>query len=122
MFKDTPESFVENEVKPIAAAVPGDSLLKSKAESTDKIVSAHFLEKLPDVVCLSHLRWDFVYQRPQHLMSRFAQHGRLFFVEEPVFEDVQESYLHISSRGENLLLLVPHLPHGMQQEQQEEVQ
>jgi UDP-galactopyranose mutase len=25
------------------------------------------------LVCFSHLRWDFVYQRPQHLMSRFAR-------------------------------------------------
>ena len=37
----------------------------------------------PDLVCLSHLRWDFVYQRPQHLMSRFARDRRVFFVEEP---------------------------------------
>jgi UDP-galactopyranose mutase len=37
-----------------------------------------------DLVCLSHLRWGFVYQRPQHLLSRFAKHERVFFVEEPV--------------------------------------
>ncbi|MDB4950191.1 MAG: hypothetical protein JWM27_2840 [Gemmatimonadetes bacterium] len=38
-----------------------------------------------DLVCLSHLRWDFVYQRPQHLMSRFARERRVLFVEEPVW-------------------------------------
>src|ERR671912_376468 len=38
----------------------------------------------PDLVCLSHLRWDFVYQRPQHLLSRCAAGRRVFFVEEPV--------------------------------------
>lgn len=37
-----------------------------------------------DLVCLSHLRWGFVYQRPQHLLTRFAKHQRVFFVEEPV--------------------------------------
>lgn len=37
-----------------------------------------------DVVCLSHLRWDFVWQRPQHLMSRCARERRVFFVEEPM--------------------------------------
>src|SRR6476620_9754801 len=37
-----------------------------------------------DLVCLSHLRWGFVYQRPQHLLSRFAKHQRVFFVEQPV--------------------------------------
>jgi UDP-galactopyranose mutase len=45
-----------------------------------------------DLVCFSHLRWEFVYQRPQHLMSRFAKYlaargGRLLFWEEPVFDD-----------------------------------
>jgi len=37
-----------------------------------------------DLVALSHLRWDFVYQRPQHLMSRAAQRHRVLFIEEPV--------------------------------------
>jgi len=41
----------------------------------------------PDLICLSHLRWDFVWQRPQHLMSRFARDRRVFFVEEPIWED-----------------------------------
>ena len=36
-----------------------------------------------DLVCLSHLRWDFVYQRPNHLMVRAARGRRVFFVEEP---------------------------------------
>jgi hypothetical protein len=36
-----------------------------------------------DIVCLSHLRWDFVYQRPNHLMARAARTHRVFFVEEP---------------------------------------
>jgi len=39
---------------------------------------------LSDLVCLSHLRWDFVFQRPQHLMTRWAKHARVFYVEEPI--------------------------------------
>ncbi len=35
----------------------------------------------PDLICLSHLRWDFVYQRPQHLLSRAAREYRVFFIE-----------------------------------------
>ena len=35
------------------------------------------------LICFSHLRWNFVFQRPQHLMSRFAQAGRVIFWEEP---------------------------------------
>ncbi len=37
-----------------------------------------------DLVCISHLRWDFVWQRPQHLLSRLARNYRVFFIEEPV--------------------------------------
>src|SRR5204862_765411 len=36
-----------------------------------------------DIICMSHLRWDFVFQRPQHLMTRLARDHRVFFVEEP---------------------------------------
>jgi UDP-galactopyranose mutase len=39
---------------------------------------------LPAIVVLSHLRWDFVYQRPQQLLSRIAAHRQVVFVEEPV--------------------------------------
>jgi UDP-galactopyranose mutase len=39
-----------------------------------------------DLICFSHLRWGFVFQRPQHLMARFAKHRRVFFFEEPIFE------------------------------------
>jgi glycosyltransferase involved in cell wall biosynthesis len=36
-------------------------------------------------LCFSHLRWNFVHQRPQHLLSRAARTYRVFFVEEPIF-------------------------------------
>src|SRR5687767_376067 len=42
----------------------------------------------PVVICLSHLRWNFVFQRPQHLMSRYAAVHRVYFVEEPLLEDI----------------------------------
>jgi len=38
------------------------------------------------LVCFSHLRWSFVYQRPQHLLSRAAAESQVYFLEEPVFE------------------------------------
>ena len=38
------------------------------------------------LVVFSHLRWDFVYQRPQHIMSRMAAGGRpVVFIEEPEY-------------------------------------
>ena len=45
---------------------------------------AEALPLVPDLLCFSHLRWDFVFQRPQHLMTRFAKGRRVVFWEEPV--------------------------------------
>jgi glycosyltransferase involved in cell wall biosynthesis len=36
-----------------------------------------------DFVVFSHLRWNFVYQRPQHILSRLAKSYNILFVEEP---------------------------------------
>lgn len=47
-----------------------------------------------ELVCISHLRWDFVWQRPQQLLSRLAQHYPVLFVEEPVTDtEIDEAYL-----------------------------
>lgn len=81
-----------------------------------------FLNELPDVVCLSHLRWDFVYQRPQHLLTRFARYSRLFFIEEPLFESGNEAWLDVSERENQVKVVIPHLPHGLNPEQMEESQ
>ena len=65
-----------------------------------------------DLICLSHLRWNFVYQRPQHLLSRAARGHRVFFVEEP-FYDSDEERLEVSEAKDNVLVCVPHLPKWM---------
>ena len=39
------------------------------------------------IVVYSHLRWDFVYQRPQHVLSRFATQRPVLYVEEPIGRD-----------------------------------
>ena len=66
-----------------------------------------------DLLCLSHLRWNFVFQRPQHLMVRFARTRRVFFVEEPLF-DADEPRLDVSlSHGVHVV--VPHLPASMRE-------
>ena len=73
--------------------------------------------RLPDVVCFSHLRWDFVFQRPQHLMTRCARDcRRLYFFEEPVFEDGIAPRLEIAlSRGVHVV--VPHVASGLSESQ-----
>src|SRR5919206_761699 len=65
----------------------------------------------PDLICLSHLRWDFVYQRPQHLLTRCAEARRVFFFEEPV-HDGGPLRLEVKERG-RVRVVVPHLPEGL---------
>lgn len=119
MYKEISDGIVKNS--------PGNSEeniviepqpLKGVIRREDSYIKS-FLQQASDLICLSHLRWDFVYQRPQHLLSRFAKHGRVFFVEEPMFRDIPEPYLHTSLRGENVTVAVPHLPGGWNETQVE---
>lgn len=64
-----------------------------------------------DIVCFSHLRWDFVYQRPQHLLSRFAKDRSVLFIEEPIFHEGENRFI-VSDRGDGLSVAVPHLTAG----------
>jgi len=64
------------------------------------------------LVCLSHLRWDLVFQRPQHLMTRFARRMPVNFVEEPAFVGTEPPYMAQHRIGPNLTVLVPHVPAG----------
>jgi len=61
-----------------------------------------------DIICFCHLRWNFVYQRPQHLLSRFAYQYRVFVIEEPLF-DTKVSYVETSLSKENVWVITPHL-------------
>ncbi|MDF2932780.1 MAG: hypothetical protein K0R36_2111 [Chryseobacterium sp.] len=38
---------------------------------------------MQNLLCFSHLAWNFVYQRPQHLLTRFAKKYQVFYFEEP---------------------------------------
>jgi UDP-galactopyranose mutase len=77
-----------------------------------------------DVITFSHLRWDFVFQRPQHLMSRFAKTRRVFFVEEPILHDAPFTPLLRVSRCEKtgVIVLVPHVARGLSRFATEEAQ
>ena len=70
---------------------------------------------LPDLVCFAHLHWDFVWQRPQHLLSRFAQHGRVFYVEEAFYhaDDLIEPHVEVKERQNGVKVLVVHLPNRL---------
>jgi glycosyltransferase involved in cell wall biosynthesis len=76
----------------------------------------------PTLVCLSHLRWGFVYQRPQHVMSRLAKHYDVVFFEEPVFIEDATPRLELSNPAAGIEVAVPQLPIGMSGEAIEQAQ
>src|SRR6476661_2855162 len=78
-------------------------------------VSCAFLHNV-DLLCFSHLRWGFVFQRPNHLLSRFSKHQRVFFIEEPVHTEGDER-MHIENYNENLYVVTPNLKHGLSPEE-----
>ena len=65
-----------------------------------------------DVLCFSHLRWNFVFQRPQHLMTRCARERRVFFIEEPVVAPEIKSHLQVEAHA-SVKVVVPQIPEGL---------
>jgi UDP-galactopyranose mutase len=77
------------------------------------------LNQPPTIVCFSHLRWDFVFQRPQQLMSRFAKTSPVIFWEEPLIEpDLRVPELQVRSARSfpNVTVVTPRLPEKMKEE------
>ena len=70
--------------------------------------SATFAQPL---IVHSHLRWDFVWQRPQQILSRLAAAGRVLFVEEPIFpDDIRRPRLALSAPHAGVTRAVPQFP------------
>jgi UDP-galactopyranose mutase len=72
------------------------------------------------LICFSHLRWNFVFQRPQHLMTRFAAERRVIFWEEPVYGDFSPEARRSVCEQSGVEVVTPHLPHGLDEESEEE--
>ena len=69
----------------------------------------------PDLLCFSHLRWNFVFQRPQHLMTRCAGERRVYFIEEPIWDDSSSPRMHLEA-VDGVTVVTPHVPHGLDDE------
>jgi len=113
LYMPSPPS-AENSVRVTVAAAPVPTLHPLPATNDTTI---------PDLVCFAHLHWDFVWQRPQHLLSRFAQQGRVFYVEDAfVHPDQVEPHLEIKERQNGLKVVVAHLPHGLDEAHSNQIQ
>jgi glycosyltransferase involved in cell wall biosynthesis len=91
---------------------PIEDMFRGRGSEPARFVILRYM----DFVVLSHLRWDFVFQRPQHLLTRCSQNHRVFFWEEPVFSSGSPR-LRITEVNESLTTIVPELPGGISAEQ-----
>jgi glycosyltransferase involved in cell wall biosynthesis len=92
-----------------SVGVPVESTAEPSAPDSDK----------PTLICFSHLRWDFVFQRPQHLMSRFADSMTVIFWEEPMeigHGDTALLKVRAAEDYPSVRIVTPHIPAGMDEE------
>ena len=74
------------------------------------------------LICFSHLRWDFVFQRPQHLMTRFAKDRRVIFWEEHKFEDGISPHLNVGTCAfSGVQVVTPQMPTGLTPQAHDEI-
>ena len=94
------------------AGMPTESLIEPAAPDPGRAT----------LLCFSHLRRDFVFQRPQHLMTRFAKDMTVIFWEEPMDIGRRETaYLKVTQAAgyPKVRIVVPHLPEGITEERRE---
>ncbi len=76
------------------------------------LITKEFSMHVTTLIVFSHLRWDFVYQRPQQLLSRLAKRLPVLFVEEPV-PGAANAHLEVMAPEPGVRVLRPHVPsHG----------
>ncbi|WP_445631190.1 UDP-galactopyranose mutase [Nostoc sp. DSM 114167] len=100
----------------LAQTQSSSTSLLNLTSSNKKVQSTETFKDTPDIVCLSHLRWNFVYQRPQHLLSRCAQGKRVFFIEEPIFSEEPLARLDVNQDSHGVVVVVPQLQQGLSEE------
>jgi glycosyltransferase involved in cell wall biosynthesis len=90
--------------------VPNDNAELRNTASLSPVADCAAPDRLP-IVVHSHLRWDFVWQRPQQILSRLARHHRVLFIEEPLRGESGPT-LRLSEPYPNIVRAVPVFPPG----------
>lgn len=92
---------------------------KTVAPNANQIADTENFHLIADsLICFSHLRWDFVFQRPQQLLTRFAGFMKVYFIEEPVFIADIEDFLVTRISDEGIFVIVPHIQEHLLPEEQ----
>ena len=76
--------------------------LGEKIEST----AQECVSNRPPIIVHCHLRWDFVWQRPQQIFSRLSKHYPVLFIEEPLQKD-SPPLIQVSEPYPNVFRLIP---------------
>jgi beta-glucosidase/6-phospho-beta-glucosidase/beta-galactosidase/glycosyltransferase involved in cell wall biosynthesis len=97
----------------------GHTLQTKVNRITDAVAGAANAIEIPQVrntdtcgiVVFSHLRWGFVWQRPQQFLSRFARKHSVLFIEEPFFDRAEGAEPEVLYHRvmPNVTVLCPHL-------------
>lgn len=69
-----------------------------------------------NLICFSHLRWNFVYQRPQHIITKLSTHFKTFYMEEPIFDAIDNPHHCFTEISDSLIIIVPHLQPGLSED------
>ena len=107
--RDGPDPLSRRLVQPYAEALRQAQRLTDHLCITNDPRGQNKERIMQTVIVFCHLRWDFVYQRPQQLLTRLAQHYKVLFVEEPVLDE-GPARLHSYSPAPNLTVLQPRTP------------
>jgi glycosyltransferase involved in cell wall biosynthesis len=84
-------------------------------DANKRVPEIHAPAPTPTLICFAHLRWNFVFQRPQHLLSRAARDYRVIFIEEPIYTDDRSPGLDLRDTTGGVTVAVPVLPNGLTQ-------
>lgn len=92
-----------------------------KAVSSEAFAHGNEIKK-PSLLTFSHLRWSFVFQRPQHVMSRLQKIYNVFFWEEPIYVQDQQSpdLQEVICEKTGVTILTPVLPQRYEEESSEQ--
>lgn len=77
-----------------------------------EILQALLFHQQQDIIVFSHLRWDFIFQRPQHVVTQLAKKNRILFIEEPIpFHPMDRGKTTLFSPQKNITVLQPKIAH-----------
>lgn len=74
------------------------------------------------LLCFSHLRWSFVHQRPQHLLTLASKAKNIIYYEEPIFEEIPQAFMRSNDVSPTIRVVTPILPLGTGQPDADAVQ